>query len=623
VTPGTAHTADRCEVRILKTSIIILAHNQVDLTKRCIESIRRNTREEYELIVVDNGSTDGTADYLRQQSDVVAIFNGENLGFPKGCNQGARVASGEYLLFLNNDTVVTRGWLGRMLKVFIEREMVGLVGPVSNYVSGYFQRIPVDYREPDEELETFAKEHARINDGLVREVYRLAGFCLLAKKSVLDRVGLFDERFGIGTYEDDDLCLRVSEAGYKLYVALDAYIHHEGHATFTMTDGLDMNAIMAENWRIANEKWGFNLSEHIFSKKIHPTISLCMIVKDEEAVIGRCLDSVKDLVDEIVIVDTGSSDNTKAIVKRYTDRVFDFQWVDDFSAARNFSFDQARMDYILWLDADDVLDKENREKFVRLRSELEHWVDAVSMLYHLSFDQNGSPTHSLRRHRLVKRINRFRWQGAVHEYLQVGGHVVESDVAVSHMPVERDPDRNLAIYEKKLAKGETLTPRDLYYFANECLDHGLHEKAIRYYQQFLEGGGGWVEDEIAACGKIADCYLALGDRKKSLESVLRSFHYDVPRAENCCRLGYLFLLEGEHEKAVYWYERALEAVKPRQGMINHACHTWLPHIQLCVCYDKLGQFEKAYYHNEMAALFNPDSPYVRHNREYLETRIRR
>jgi GT2 family glycosyltransferase len=606
----------------VKTSIIILAHNQLDLTKRCIESIRRHTTEEYELIVVDNGSTDGTKDYLRNQDDVLAVLNKKNEGFPKGCNQGAAVSSGDFLLFLNNDTVVTPGWLGKMLKVFIEKENVGLVGPVSNYVSGYFQRISVDYKDTEDDLERFAERHARINSGLVREVYRLAGFCLLAKKSVLDHVGLFDERFGIGTYEDDDLCLRVSEAGYKLYVALDVFIHHEGHATFAKTDGLDMNAIMAENWQIANEKWGFNLSERIFSKKIDPTISLCMIVKNEEAVIGRCLDSVKDLVDEIVIVDTGSTDNTKEIVKGYTDRIFDFQWVDDFSAARNFSFDQARMDYILWLDADDVLDEENREKFARLRSELEPWVDAVSMLYHLAFDQKGEPTHSLRRHRLVKRLNHFRWQGVVHEYLQVGGHVVESDVAVSHLPVERDPDRNLAIYEKKLANGETLSPRDLYYFANECVDHGLYEKAIRYYREFLDRGG-WVEDELAACGKIADCYLALGDLKKSREAVFLSFQYDVPRAEHCCRLGYLFLSEGDCRKAAYWYERALEADKPKHGMVNHACHTWLPHIQLCVCYDRLGQPDKAYYHNEMAAVFQPDNPSVLYNREYLKARINR
>jgi hypothetical protein len=94
---------------------------------------------------------------------------------------------------------------------------------------------------------------------------------------------------------------------------------------------------------------------------------------------------------------------------------------------------------------------------------MEPWVDAVSMLYHLSFDQKGAPTYSMRRHRLVKRVNRFRWHGAVHEYLQVGGQGMESDVAVSHMPMERDPNCNFDIYDKKLARGESFSLRDLYY----------------------------------------------------------------------------------------------------------------------------------------------------------------
>lgn len=90
-----------------------------------------------------------------------------------------------------------------------------------------------------------------------------------------------------------------------------------------------------------------------------PTLSLCMIVKDEERVLARCLDSVRKAVDEIIIVDTGSTDQTKAIARKYTEAIYDFDWVDDFSAARNFSFSKATMDYLLWLDADDVITPEN------------------------------------------------------------------------------------------------------------------------------------------------------------------------------------------------------------------------------------------------------------------------
>ncbi|WP_164491642.1 glycosyltransferase [Staphylospora marina] len=608
----------------MKTSIIIPVHNRWNLTSRCINSIRRCTPEPFELIIVDNGSTDETAESLKQRSEVRYIRNETNLGFPKACNQGIEAASGEYVLFLNNDTVVTPGWLRRLQSVFDNHEDAGLAGPVSNYCSGYFQQIPVPYRDPETELDAFAEEHARVNQGLVREVYRLAGFCLLTKRTVLEKAGGFDERFGIGTYEDDDLCLRVTKEGFRLFVALDAFVHHEGHATFTATPDLNMHSIMNENRQIASRKWGFDLPEHLFSRKLDLTVSLCMIVKNEEAVLGRCLDSVRDLVDEIVIVDTGSTDRTKEIAAKYTDRIFDFPWVNDFSAARNFSFDQARMDYILWLDADDVLEGDNREKFRKLREELMPWVDAVTMAYHLSFDERGEPTHSLRRNRLVKRLPRFRWTGAVHEVLEVGGHIIDSDVAISHRPVKRssrNPRRNLDIYENLVAEGRELTPRDLFYYANECLDHGLHERAIELYEQFLNDGRGWVEDEIAACGKMADCHLALGNHRQSMEAVLRSFRYDVPRAENCCRLGFLFMREGKYEQAAYWYERALEAKPPRLALVNHACYNYLPHLQLCVCYDRLGQIEKAYHHNEMAARYRPDSPSVLHNRKYFEARL--
>src|SRR5690625_2515683 len=105
------------------------------------------------------------------------------------------------------------------------------------------------------------------------------------------------------------------------------------------------------------------------------TISLCMIVKNEEKTIGRCLNSVHDLVDEIIIVDTGSKDQTKRLCRRFTDRLFDFKWVDNFSAARNFSFSHATQDFILWLDGDDVIGDHDRRKFERLKSMLTKDID--------------------------------------------------------------------------------------------------------------------------------------------------------------------------------------------------------------------------------------------------------
>lgn len=351
------------------------------------------------------------------------------------------------------------------------------------------------------------------------------------------------------------------------------------------------------------------------------TISLCLIVKDEQDTIGRCLASVSDLVEEIIIVDTGSTDGTKAIARNYTEHIYDFEWINDFSAARNYAFAQASMDYIFWLDADDILQEPERLRLLALKSSLDSSVDSVTMNYHLAFDDHGNVTSSLRRNRLVKRSNGFRWIGAVHEYLEVSGNIINSEIAVTHSSLHHDSDRNLYIYEQRLSAGEDFTPRDLYYFANELLDHKMYDRAILFYEQFLGTEQGWIEDYISACGKMADCYHGLGDEQKSLEAALRSFQYDAPRGEFCCRIGYHFLQKNNLQTAVFWYKTAIETEQSPEhwGFRNLACSTWLPHLQLCVCYDRMGLHRLAYEHNEAARRYRPQDTRVLQNKAYLES----
>ncbi|WP_420825890.1 glycosyltransferase [Scopulibacillus daqui] len=281
--------------------------------------------------------------------------------------------------------------------------------------------------------------------------------------------------------------------------------------------------------------------------------------------LSSCLDCVKDIVDEIIIVDTGSADRTKEIAERYTDLVYDFEWIDDFSAARNYAFSNATKDYILWLDADDILTKKNQTKLLELKKTLDPSVDSVTMLYHLGADESGKPVISYRRNRLVKRMRNFQWHGAVHEYLEVFGHIINSDIAVTHTGVSHDSERNLRIYEKRLEKGEEFSPRDLYYYANELFDHQQYEKAIDYYLKFLNSGKGWVEDNISACGKLADIYFHLGDEKKAAAYALKSFEYDIPRAEFCCRIGFYFFNKNDYHKALFWYKLATALEKPEDN----------------------------------------------------------
>lgn len=355
------------------------------------------------------------------------------------------------------------------------------------------------------------------------------------------------------------------------------------------------------------------------------TISLCMIVKDEEETLSRCLNSVEGIADEIIIVDTGSTDRTKEIARQYTDHIFDFIWVDDFAAARNYAFDQATMEYILWLDADDVLLPPDQGKFKMLKANFDHLVDVINMPYNLAFNEYGNPIFSLRRNRLVRQSCHFQWRGAVHEYLAISGNVLNSDIAVTHSAINHDSDRNLHIYEQRLARGEKFTPRDLYYYANELFDHQEHAQAAAIYEKFLATGEGWLEDCISACNKLADCFHILGDKEQEKRFIYQSFDYDVPRADFCCRLGFEFLHQNKLNQALFWYKLASELEKPvdNWGPVNHACWTWLPHLQLCVCYDRLGQHELAHKHNEIAASYIPDDPKVLQNRLYLQGVINR
>jgi GT2 family glycosyltransferase/acetyltransferase-like isoleucine patch superfamily enzyme/cytochrome c-type biogenesis protein CcmH/NrfG/glycosyltransferase involved in cell wall biosynthesis len=239
------------------TSIIILAFNQLKDTKLCLQSIENHTPQPYELILVDNGSTDNTLDYLQKYADdhsnVQVIANKENLGFAAGNNQGLAVAKGNYVLMLNNDTVVAKGWLGRMLAVFERYPEVGIVGPVSNNVSGPQQVREASYRTL-KDMPSFAKKWSAEHVGKSLEYQRVVGFCLLAKRAVIDRIGGLDEKFGSGNFEDDDFCLRAAAAGYKARIALDAFIHHTGSQTFKGA-GINYQQSLLRNWEIFKTKW--------------------------------------------------------------------------------------------------------------------------------------------------------------------------------------------------------------------------------------------------------------------------------------------------------------------------------------------------------------------------------
>ncbi|MFC1618618.1 glycosyltransferase [Candidatus Neomarinimicrobiota bacterium] len=238
-------------------SVIILTFNALEYTRRCMDSIQRNTTYPYEIVFVENGSTDGTKEYLRnlveENPNYQLIDNEKNIGFSAGNNQGARVARGKYLLLLNNDVLVGAGWLENLVNALEQDGRIGLIGPISNYISGRQQLVEVPYKD-DEEFFSFAKTVRDTNQGKVTPRRRIAGFAMLIRKQLFDDLGGLDERFGSGNYEDDDLCLRVREAGYAVMVDESTILHHFGSRTFA-GNKIDYQDSLRKNEHLFKEKW--------------------------------------------------------------------------------------------------------------------------------------------------------------------------------------------------------------------------------------------------------------------------------------------------------------------------------------------------------------------------------
>ena len=280
-------------------SIIILCHNQLQYTRQCLESLFANTsqiRSEFEVIVVNNGSTDGTKEYLKPYEDdgrIRAIHNDYNAGFPKANNQAAAIAKGEHLCLLNNDTILTEGWLEKLLRCMRADHVIAAVGPWTNHSSGHQRTEPApNYRGPAE-LKSFA---ARFSDE-EKYVDFLVFFCCLIRRDVWDEIGGLSEKMGRGTWEDNLFCYRLLEKGYKMKVCGNAYIHHYGSKSFGQNDDpkklKEFASLMAKN-------------QKIFLREVnrYETVGLSMICSDSEKpeTLRRSLESVAQWVDSINIV---------------------------------------------------------------------------------------------------------------------------------------------------------------------------------------------------------------------------------------------------------------------------------------------------------------------------------
>ncbi|WP_339249858.1 glycosyltransferase [Paenibacillus sp. FSL P2-0136] len=343
------------------------------------------------------------------------------------------------------------------------------------------------------------------------------------------------------------------------------------------------------------------------------TISLCLIVKNEEQNLDHCLSSVEGIPDEIIIVDTGSTDHTKEIAAKWTQHIYDFKWIDDFSAARNESFKYATQDYILWLDADDILTTENKIKLEQLKETLTEEVDAVSMNYEIPQDKSRNFISNTTRLRLLKRTKGFIWKGIVHEDITIehSYHLIKSDITVTHTKTGNAPDttpsrRNLDIYERHLARGYSFNVSDMLNYARECHSHKQYKQAIHYYEQCKDHPEIPLENRVFILHKLATCYVYNNQPEKELELTLEALTTDVPYPAFSCRMGEHFLKLGNLEAAIFWYHSAYSFPPGERyawSAIDNVYHTWLPHQQLSLCYQALGDMVQAKHHQQWAEFY--------------------
>lgn len=352
------------------------------------------------------------------------------------------------------------------------------------------------------------------------------------------------------------------------------------------------------------------------------SISLCMIVKNEELTLERCLNSVKDIVDEIIIVDTGSTDKTKEIAYKFTNKVYNFKWCDDFSKARNYSFSKATKEYIMWLDADDVILEKDRIKLKYLKRNLNKNVDIVMLKYDLNLDNNGIPALSYYRERLLKREKNYEWISPIHEVIEPRGKILKKDISITHKKEKtHDPKRNLKIFEKMIKSNIAFDSRQTFYYARELYYNEEYDKAIIYFNKFLNDKNGWIENKISACLDLYYLYTKINNEDMALDSLFRSFKFDTPRAEVCCNIADYFIKRNNFNVSIYWYKEASIKIfdMSKGGFYIKDCYDYIPYIGLCICYDKLGEYEIANYYNELAGKIKPEDEAYIHNFRYFKT----
>jgi GT2 family glycosyltransferase/tetratricopeptide (TPR) repeat protein len=467
-------------------SVIIPLYGGEEDIRLCLDSLEKCGDLLHEIIIVDDCSPDDAPSVVKEfakekNPTITFLQNEKNSGFAATCNRGYEVSTGEAVIFLNSDTITPRAGLIRLVESLISSPTIGASGPHSNNV-GYQQPIDVTYTDIAN-IDLFARDFA-YREADDQDLPILVGFCLAVKRTVLQEIGTFDERFGRGMFEDNDFCYRIQRAGYRLRLAARSFVHHSGSHSLARMD-INPNVLLSQNMDIYHAKWREEIdsgyASHLPGQKAevvtfrpdrHPdavrkriaklakkaNISLCMIAKDEESVIGDCLRSTQGVFTQTTLVDTGSSDRTKEIALGLGAELHDFPWTQSFSEARNESLKYAKGDWIFWLDADDTLPVSTAELI--LQAAINAPRDVVAFVVPVQFV--GGDGTRVDHVKLFRNQPEIRFEFHIHEQIlpslrKVGGRVERLEAVVMHT----NYDTSVEGQERKCLRDKPMLLKDL------------------------------------------------------------------------------------------------------------------------------------------------------------------
>lgn len=338
------------------------------------------------------------------------------------------------------------------------------------------------------------------------------------------------------------------------------------------------------------------------------TLAVTLICKNEQSNLARLLPMLT-FADQIVVVDTGSTDNTVQVARQFGNDVYFFEWCDNFAKARNYAISKAKCNYVMWLDADDVIPEQTR-LFV---SEWKSGSDDADFYYAKYTVANGV---WFWRERIVRNCKQCRFRGFIHEAITPFGKCAYLDCEIVHKPAETHLSRNLQIYRNAILNNRRFTLRDKYYYARTLAECNMWEQAAPYLHAVAANAKANPSDRVQSCKLLARYYLSQSNYPRALKCLARATEILPPDSETCCLFGEAYYARKMYSLAAQWYLLALYAAS-QAAMVSDYYSFLLPHVQLSVCYWQMGDISSARKHHAAAKQRYPHNALITANDKWL------